>query len=329
MSLVILFKQTINKINILKTSSPKLKLDISPHLCQQSYCDLFHSIFNVDLKYEIENNLDMIDDLGHYTEIHKCILSDHKIFKCNYEFNLTNIHHKALLHFDMMNVITTSYIEKICNIILENCDITNEINQKIRAYYGLFHFIPIYFEIINNSYSMLSDYKRQSLSNKIYNIDNRLKIKLNTLPFFLKYLIYFRKNHISTKLLILLSKYHYKIMKNIVVNSNIIENPEPILYFATQIQQLNNKIYVPKETIPKTIRSLVWNKYNGEDNGSAKCYVCSTKINSKHFECGHIISRVDGGLSTIDNLRCICSLCNKSIGSKNMDDFKKKYFKKN
>lgn len=79
-------------------------------------------------------------------------------------------------------------------------------------------------------------------------------------------------------------------------------------------------------SLPKTIRSFVWDKYIGKEKGIAKCYICTTEINSKHFECGHIISKANGGADFVENLRCICSLCNKSIGIKNMDEFKKIYF---
>lgn len=83
------------------------------------------------------------------------------------------------------------------------------------------------------------------------------------------------------------------------------------------------------ESIPKTIKALVWNEYIGEDKGIGACYVCQSKLDSKHFECGHIKAKVKGGSDTIDNLRPVCSLCNKSIGTKNMNDFKAQYFVSN
>ena len=53
---------------------------------------------------------------------------------------------------------------------------------------------------------------------------------------------------------------------------------------------------------------------------------CSTEIISiSNFECGHIKSEKDGGEVNIDNLRPICGNCNKSIGTKNMDDFMTQY----
>ena len=82
---------------------------------------------------------------------------------------------------------------------------------------------------------------------------------------------------------------------------------------------------VSRKSIPKIIRNQVWDTYIGKDKGIGKCYCCSTEIDSKHFECGHIKSFATGGTDTVDNLRPICSLCNKSIGSQNMDEFKQTY----
>ena len=41
------------------------------------------------------------------------------------------------------------------------------------------------------------------------------------------------------------------------------------------------------------------------------------------FEAGHIIAERCGGPTNIENLRPICSLCNRSMGLKNMIDFMK------
>lgn len=82
--------------------------------------------------------------------------------------------------------------------------------------------------------------------------------------------------------------------------------------------------------IPSIIREQCWNtwKKECEENqclidGNVPCYVCSQTISSFHFEAGHIISHVNGGLTTVENLRPVCSMCNKRVGTKNMDEFKK------
>ncbi len=81
-----------------------------------------------------------------------------------------------------------------------------------------------------------------------------------------------------------------------------------------------------KRTIPKTLKINVWECYIGKEVGSAKCMCCQkNEIIQGHFEAGHIISERDGGATNIENLRPICSLCNKSMGSKNMLEFMQEY----
>lgn len=85
-----------------------------------------------------------------------------------------------------------------------------------------------------------------------------------------------------------------------------------------------------KEKIPMAVRNAVWSMYIGESY-NAKCFCCNfepiTKVN---YECGHIVSEKNGGKIHLTNLRPICSACNKSIGTKNMEIFMEQYgFTKN
>ena len=81
-----------------------------------------------------------------------------------------------------------------------------------------------------------------------------------------------------------------------------------------------------KRTIPKVLKINVWNYYIGKEIGSAKCMCCQEcEIIQGHFEAGHVISERDGGATTIENLRPICSLCNKSMGAQNMLEFMQEY----
>lgn len=79
-----------------------------------------------------------------------------------------------------------------------------------------------------------------------------------------------------------------------------------------------------KKSIPKKIRQLVWNKWIGEEKGNGSCRCCEiTKISQMDFVCGHIISEFNGGDITLDNLMPICHLCNSSMGTTNLNEFKK------
>ena len=83
-----------------------------------------------------------------------------------------------------------------------------------------------------------------------------------------------------------------------------------------------------RESIPKVVKDRLWDTTFGETAGQGKCEVCGIIINSKRFEAGHVISVYNGGDTTIQNLRCICSTCNKSMGTMNLEVFKKRYFPK-
>lgn len=80
-------------------------------------------------------------------------------------------------------------------------------------------------------------------------------------------------------------------------------------------------VSIKKQRIPKPLRSEVWRKDN--KTLDAECPICKRNIiSADNFECGHIISEHDGGKTELPNLKAICSSCNKSMGTKNMNDFK-------
>lgn len=81
-----------------------------------------------------------------------------------------------------------------------------------------------------------------------------------------------------------------------------------------------------RKNIPKAVKDRLWDITFGPSAGEGECYTCGAVINSKRFEAGHIISVYNGGKDIIDNLKCICSTCNKSMGTEDMNEFKKKYF---
>lgn len=80
------------------------------------------------------------------------------------------------------------------------------------------------------------------------------------------------------------------------------------------------------KTVPKPVKNRLWDTTFGPEAGQGNCYVCGVIINSKSFEAGHVKAAAKGGLSTVENLRCICSDCNKSMGTHNLEVFKAIYF---
>jgi 5-methylcytosine-specific restriction endonuclease McrA len=81
-----------------------------------------------------------------------------------------------------------------------------------------------------------------------------------------------------------------------------------------------------KEKIPAAVKQAVWNTYVGEGNGIGNCYCCRNSVISQgNFACGHIKAEKNGGLVSIDNLRPICTKCNSSMGTMDMEEFIEKY----
>lgn len=81
----------------------------------------------------------------------------------------------------------------------------------------------------------------------------------------------------------------------------------------------------PTKKIPQSLRIKVWtSEFQEESQG--KCVVCSSKISLYNFDCGHVISRKNGGLTNISNLKPICRVCNLSMSAQDMNEFKDMFF---
>jgi hypothetical protein len=102
---------------------------------------------------------------------------------------------------------------------------------------------------------------------------------------------------------------------------------------------VKNKLAVPKKkiekvikdagarkTIPKKTREVVWkNQFGSTLDG--QCYCCKEKLSALgKWHAGHIVAQAIGGADTSDNLRAVCSACNQSMGTENMEDFKKRCY---
>lgn len=89
-----------------------------------------------------------------------------------------------------------------------------------------------------------------------------------------------------------------------------------VFSFRNKNRNITVHVEASKKTIPKALRNAVWETYNGKVY-EIKCPIewCKTLINPFTFEVGHNIPESKGGPTTIDNLRPICSQCNKSMGN--------------
>lgn len=78
-------------------------------------------------------------------------------------------------------------------------------------------------------------------------------------------------------------------------------------------------------SIPPQLRRLIWETYmNKPRSAYGPCFVCADEIHITAFECGYVIN---GGLINLENLRPICSSCNKNIGVRDLFDYKDHFFK--
>ena len=81
--------------------------------------------------------------------------------------------------------------------------------------------------------------------------------------------------------------------------------------------------YPKRKQVPKKLRQQLWLKYHS--GYESQCYVCHKKIDADNFHAAHVIPDKLGGPMTLNNLRCTCMHCNLKCGTRNLNDFKKKY----
>jgi 5-methylcytosine-specific restriction endonuclease McrA len=104
----------------------------------------------------------------------------------------------------------------------------------------------------------------------------------------------------------------------------ILENiPEPQVILENDPKTILVSETFKRKTIPKSLRIKVWETYIG-DKLKGNCYCCDRPcISCMDFEVGHVNAVANGGKNNIENLRPICGVCNKSMGTQNLEEFKK------
>jgi len=80
-----------------------------------------------------------------------------------------------------------------------------------------------------------------------------------------------------------------------------------------------------RRPIDKNIRSLVWQKCNG-NSLSGNCYVCNRPITHDNFHIGHNKAIAKGGKDNVENLRPICAPCNYGMKTMSIEQYKAKHF---
>jgi len=81
--------------------------------------------------------------------------------------------------------------------------------------------------------------------------------------------------------------------------------------------------------IPKALKSKIWYSYVIKRGDKEFCYCCeTTRITPFNFECGHVHAKSKGGEDSLENLRPICSLCNRSMKTQNLYTYKNRIHSK-
>jgi HNH endonuclease len=95
---------------------------------------------------------------------------------------------------------------------------------------------------------------------------------------------------------------------------------------AKGVPAIKNGNAEPRKAIPKKIRGEAWKNQFG-DSTTGSCYCCKKELDVfDDWHAGHIISHANNGADTPDNLRPVCGSCNLSMGTENMDDFKRRCY---
>lgn len=112
------------------------------------------------------------------------------------------------------------------------------------------------------------------------------------------------------------------------MNRNTKLSKKVIVKSPTEVIDLTSSIKTTlRKTIPKSLKRQVWETYIGHNYSGICTTGCGKIIDVFDFECGHILSVKNGGENCIENLKPICSLCNKSMGTQDLNEFALKYYK--
>ncbi|MCK5211727.1 HNH endonuclease [Candidatus Parcubacteria bacterium] len=148
----------------------------------------------------------------------------------------------------------------------------------------------------------------------------------------------FKNEKIGTKNYNIDESFHFYRLRNteeiiLITNNSLLLKTEVQRrrYINKYIDYINNLTSTKnkRKTIPKKIKDDLWILYFGEERAQGDCYVCKTKIHISKFEAGHVTSDSEGGQPTIENLRPVCSHCNKSIKEENLYSYKRRHYPNN
>ena len=80
-----------------------------------------------------------------------------------------------------------------------------------------------------------------------------------------------------------------------------------------------------KPRFPSNFRLVVWGNFN-RNTLDGECWLCGNNLNFTDCECGHIISKYDGGKTEISNLIPLHRKCNSDMDTMSARKYQKLYY---
>src|SRR5574343_3696 len=287
-------------------------------LCQRTYIDeRIESFYNKILLFEnqIQNSIEYkIPYIGVLScAVYKECNDSEKIYIMDGQHRF---YAYKKYYENSLNDFNISYILKICKTKDSLVNFFKELNDNYNQH-----------DIILDNFD-LSEIIKKHIQNKypkhISNSENPIYPNIN-LDKITKYIIDKFKDSLNTNISIinLFEELNNDIYENIKNTDSKYLKAKQGLYIGYLFVKNNNA--TQRKKIPITVRNKIWVRDNN-DSLNGLCKVCSAQINISNFHAGHIISVRNGGTDNISNLVCICSCCNLSMGTKNLNEFKNKYF---
>lgn len=112
----------------------------------------------------------------------------------------------------------------------------------------------------------------------------------------------------------------------------LLTSSDPIKYeimraLSGSFGKIQQQITPKRKPIPGSLRDALWRREIGTEL-DGNCFCCNTNVKYGMYEAGHVIAVALGGTNDIDNLRVVCSLCNKNMGIRNLYEFSAEFFPK-
>jgi len=95
--------------------------------------------------------------------------------------------------------------------------------------------------------------------------------------------------------------------------------------FVLRVEDVEMKDCSKRVKIPKALKDAVWDANIGSDKANGLCACCKKQIHIRSFDCGHKISVIHGGATSLENLIPLCVTCNRSMGEMDLTEFMHKF----